>query len=1029
MTRRRVLLIAAAVVVLFAAVGGIAAAVASGDGAAIRQQVLRVPVGPDADGQPVSLDATLYLPASRTPAPAIVLAHGFGGTKDDERSDALFYARHGYVVLAYTARGFGDSGGRIELDSPRYEVADAERLVDLLARRPEVLRDGTGDPRVGFAGPSYGGALSLLVAAYDHRVDAIAPSIAWNNLATALFPQSAVDPSAPANTPAAVAPIATTGVFQKAWAAQLFGVGALPSLGSGAGLPTPSGSPSGGPGTRPGGGATQSGASASPSGSGASGSGTATPDTATPDAPGASGATGAATPPLRPTAATCGRFAADLCAAYQTVARTGQATPRLLALLTASSPSTVIDRVKAPTLLIQGEDDSLFPLGQADANARGIAANGTPVSVAWYGGGHSGGQTQTDWQRSLTLAWFDHYLRHEPVKATQGFEFQQVGAAGTGANGNPAVTTSRAPGYPGLGEPAAPRASVALRPPRPGPQVAIAPAGGSPAELTGLPGLGDAAELLGTAGIGLPGQDAVFTSAPLTRPLSLAGAPRVTLRVTSSGTGATLFAKLYDVAPGGDTSLPEQLVAPIRLTGLTPGTSREITVSLPAVVHDFAVRHRLRLAVSTTDQAYQLPVDPAVYRISLAGDGAVSLPESTGSRLGGGAGVTPWVSLALAVLLIAALVLAGRARRTPAAERGGRPEGAVHGPGGPDREADGTSGASSAEPGAGDDSLPLVVAGLGKAYKGGLRAVTDLALRVEPGQVVGLLGPNGAGKTTTLRMLVGLIRPSEGEVRVFGHRVTPGAPVLSRVGAFIEGPGMLPHRSGLDNLRQFWAATGRPVADARFEAVLELADLGQAVHRRVKTYSQGMRQRLAVAQAMLGLPDLLILDEPTNGLDPPQIREMRDALRGYAATGRSVLVSSHLLDEVEQTCTHCAVMHRGRLLAFGAVEELIGAGRTLVVDVDLTAAATAEPAEPAPTPAREPTAEPAVDAVRRALAGLAGIAEVAADDAVPGRVMLTLDGVRPAAVVAALVRAGVPVNRVAPRRRLEDAFLALIEEG
>jgi len=157
---------------------------------------------------------------------------------------------------------------------------------------------------------------------------------------------------------------------------------------------------------------------------------------------------------------------------------------------------------------------------------------------------------------------------------------------------------------------------------------------------------------------------------------------------------------------------------------------------------------------------------------------------------------------------------------------------------------------------------------------------------------------------------------------VFGHRVAAGSPVLSRIGSFVEGSGFLPHLSGAANLRLYWAATGRPARAARFDEALEIAGLGTAVHRRVGAYSQGMRQRLAIAQAMLGLPDLLVLDEPTNGLDPPQIHAMREVLRGYAAGGRTVLVSSHLLAEVEQTCSHIVVMHCGRLVAAGTVADI-----------------------------------------------------------------------------------------------------------
>jgi len=222
--------------------------------------------------------------------------------------------------------------------------------------------------------------------------------------------------------------------------------------------------------------------------------------------------------------------------------------------------------------------------------------------------------------------------------------------------------------------------------------------------------------------------------------------------------------------------------------------------------------------------------------------------------------------------------------------------------------------------------VPVSIEALVKEYAGGYRAVDDVTFRVERGQVVGLLGPNGAGKTTALRVLVGLITPTSGNLHVFGEPVVPGASVLARVGAFIEGPGFLPHLTGRENLRLYWAATGRPDDQAEFDTALEIAGLGLSIDRRVRTYSHGMRQRLGIAQAMLGLPELLVLDEPTNGLDPPQIAEMREVMKDYARTGRTVVVSSHLLAEVEQTCTHVVVMHKGRLVAAGATVDIAGAG-------------------------------------------------------------------------------------------------------
>jgi len=933
---RRFAALLAALAVVAVGLGGYSALGRSAPG--VRQQVLSVTGVPEPDGTPVQLDATLYLPRSSTPLPAVVLAHGFGGSKDDEAADALYLAQHGYVALTYSARGFGRSGGLIHLDSPQYEVKDAERMIDLLATLPEVLKDGPGDPRVAFTGPSYGGALSLLVAAYDHRVDAIAPEITWNSLGGSLFGQAATSGQGTSGP----------GVFKKAWAGDFFGSGSDESDTTGA-APAASGT----------------------------GTGTGT---------GTGSASGADNP--------CGRFAPDVCAAYRaTAAGDGTPAPGLMDLLAASSPAGVLNRIDAPTLIVQGEDDSLFGLDQGDANARGIAAHGTPVKVAWYSGGHDapGTTAETDQLRSLTLAWFDHYLKHQGPVPSTGFSFTKTGTSLSLESGTVSSSTLTAPGYPGLPG-GAPARSTRVRLDGPE-QTVLAPAGGYPAATTSLPGLGGTLSQLATTtpalGAALAGpadQQAVFTSAPLTATVRDVGAARVALRVTPATPGttdATLFAKLYDVSPDGSQSvLPNQLVAPVRLTGLTPAGT-VISVALPGVVHDFPAGDRLRLVVSTTDAAYQLPQDPRAYRVALAGDSTVTVPLVAANTDDSGSTGVLWAIVAVAgaiVLAAAALLLR---RRRPGASVPGTGPGAALDP------------ALAA--------LPVSIAGLGKAYADGFRAVSDLSFTVEAGQVLGLLGPNGAGKTTTLRMLTGLIQPSSGEIRVFGHRIVPGAPVLSRVGAFIEGPGFLPHLSGLDNLTLAWAATGRPEQDADFSAALEIAGLGKDLQRKVRTYSQGMRQRLAVAQAMLGLPDLLILDEPTNGLDPPQIREMRESLRRYAATGRTVVVSSHLLAEVEQTCTHCVVMARGRLLAAGPVAELIGAAASVHIDVDQPERAVA------------------------LLTKLPGVREARAGS--DGSLVVDLDRVRPAEAVRVLVDAGLSVDRIAPRRRLEDVFLDLVHES
>ncbi|WP_234427672.1 ATP-binding cassette domain-containing protein, partial [Streptomyces badius] len=187
---------------------------------------------------------------------------------------------------------------------------------------------------------------------------------------------------------------------------------------------------------------------------------------------------------------------------------------------------------------------------------------------------------------------------------------------------------------------------------------------------------------------------------------------------------------------------------------------------------------------------------------------------------------------------------------------------------------------------------------------------------------------------------------------------------------------------------------------------LEIAGLGDALARAVRTYSQGMRQRLAIAQAMLGMPDLLILDEPTNGLDPPQIREMRDVMIRYAAGGRTVIVSSHLLSEVEQSCTHLVVMDRGRLVQAGPVAEITGSGDMILVT----------------------TADEVSEPLAEKVAALPGIGSAVPTDDGCG-LLVRLDGATTSRLVADLVRLDVPVTGVGPHRRLEDAFLTLISGG
>ncbi|WP_405672329.1 alpha/beta fold hydrolase [Streptomyces canus] len=825
----------------------------------------------------VRIDTSYFTSSDAGRRPAVLLAHGFGGSKDDVRQQAENLARDGYAVLTWSARSFGRSTGKIGLNDPKGEVQDVRKLIDWLARQPQVRLDKPGDPRVGVAGASYGGAISLLAAGYDDRVDAIAPAITYWNLSDALFPN---------------------GVFKKLWA------GIFVNSGGG-----------------------------------------------------------------------CAKFEPQLCRMYERVAESGTPDAQAEKLLDERSPSAVGDRIKVPTLLLQGQTDSLFPLGQADAAAKAIRANGAPVDVDWIAGGHDGGDMETGRVQARVTSWFDRYLKDDKGADT-GPAFRVTRTVGTDTgDGETRLSGVDADTYPGLEGDPRPVALAGRE------QSFENPAGSSPPAVSALPGIGGAGGLaqLSTLGVGIsldfPGQYAAFESAPFKDDLQITGSPTVTVHVKSTSDDAVLFAKVYDVGPGrGQQVLPSQLVEPLRVEDAKAG--KDVTLTLPAIDHEVQDGHRLRLVLASTDLGYASPAAPATYTVSLKGD--LKVPTT----LAGSDAAAPlpswvwWLPLTGAVTALVLLLTARRRTTAPA-------------------------------PDPGLAEVPLQIRDLSKRYaKSADRyAVRDLSFRVEKGQVLGLLGPNGAGKTTTLRMLMGLITPDGGEIRVFGHAIAPGAPVLSRVGAFVEGAGFLPHLSGRENLELYWRATGRPPEDAHLDEALEIAGLGTALERAVRTYSQGMRQRLAIAQAMLGLPDLLILDEPTNGLDPPQIREMREVMIRYAAAGRTVIVSSHMLSEVEQSCTHLVVMDHGQLVQAGPVGEIIGSGDTLLVG-------TAGPLD-----------EPLVEKV----AALPGVASAVRTD---GGLVVRLDADGSARrLVAELVRLEVPVEAVGPHRRLEDAFLTLIGDS
>jgi len=313
----------------------------------------------------------------------------------------------------------------------------------------------------------------------------------------------------------------------------------------------------------------------------------------------------------------------------------------------------------------------------------------------------------------------------------------------------------------------------------------------------------------------------------------------------------------------------------------------------------------------------------------------------------------------------------------------------------------------SPPPTSADTAGAVATDGLTKRF-GAQTAVDDLDLDVPRGAVYGFLGPNGSGKTTTIRMLLGLVHPTAGRIELLGHPI-PGrsSDVLPRVGSLVEGPAFHPYLSGRANLTRLDAAdrfADPRTAAGRIDEALDRVGLLAAARKRYRAYSLGMRQRLAIAAALLAPRDLLVLDEPTNGLDPQGTREVRHLVASLAADGTTVLVSSHLLSEVEQMCSHVGVMREGRLVAQGTVADVRSAGAQVVVEVT--------------------TAEPEQAAVALRALGLSGVVMTGTGASAPP------GDLAPEDIVAGLVHAGVAVRGfsvIAPS--LEDLFVSLTGEG
>ncbi|MEV5199465.1 CocE/NonD family hydrolase [Streptomyces sp. NPDC053720] len=535
-----------------------------------------------AGGRSCTVDADLYRPAgvdAQHPAPAVLATNGFGGSKSDGTTDAIgkAFASRGYVGLVYSGLGFGKSGCLITLDDPVIDGRAAAGLIDFLAgtraaddgtKADYVTEDGAGDPRVGMIGGSYGGAIQMATAAVDRRVDALVPLITWNDLAYALAPNNAGSREGVSSD--------TPGVFKWQWTNGFYLMGEGQTI------------------------------------------------------------LNASLDPSRFNNLTCLHFATRACDTIRLL-NSGRfpagRTTEMLDYARSVSPVDHLGKVKAPTLLVQGQTDSLFNLNEATATYETLKAQGTPAKMIWQAWGHSGGQVpgeldlgkgnlETSYVGQRVLAWFDRYLRHRKNTDTgPDFAYYRDWRSGYGtADSVPSL--SKKLYLSGDGKLVDNRSKVS----RGSRQYVnwLVPTSHSENSLAGLIGLPDP-KPYDTRGTYLG-----WSSAPLTSPLDVVGAPKATLKVVSpktervqnSGDAAdklVLFAKVYDVAPDGSRTLVNRLVSPVRV----PDVTRSFTVQLPGIVHRYEAGHRLEFVIAASDSAYagNRGIKPVT---------VVSAPEDTG---------------------------------------------------------------------------------------------------------------------------------------------------------------------------------------------------------------------------------------------------------------------------------------------------------------------------------------------------------------------------------------------------------------
>lgn len=513
-----------------------------------------VTVGPNDDVH-CNVVGDLYVPddaSAANPVPAILTTNGFGGSKDDQAGWGAFGASHGYEVLSYSGLGFGGSGCQIELDDPDWDGKAASQLITFLGARPEVKKDGPGDPSVGMVGGSYGGGVQFATASIDPRLDTIVPVITWNDLAYSLTPNN--------DAPNLVYTTSPPGVPKWEWTSLFFGVGLTQPL------------------------------------------------------------TNITTPATAP-ATSCPGFDSRVCTSYLESTALGYPPPETVALLRHASVASFMSTIRIPTMLMQGEADTLFNINEAVANYQGIKANGVPVKLVLQSWGHShstpapGEFSQDDplstYEGQLVVNWFDHYLKGLAVSTGPEVEYFRDWKS-YDPSGTAAPAYANAPSWPvgttsqlylsGGGALTGSRSAVQA-----GGATFVNPAGGEPASYSETSGVQDMDPFASIPPSDPPGESVAFATPPLGAGVTSVGIPRAKLYLSAAVpptldplTHVVVFLKLYDIAPDGSITLVHRLVSPVRVADL----SKPVKVSLPGVVHRYRKGHRIELVVAATDQAY-----------------------------------------------------------------------------------------------------------------------------------------------------------------------------------------------------------------------------------------------------------------------------------------------------------------------------------------------------------------------------------------------------------------------------------------